>query len=96
MSERENKKRKAESWWDKMGMNEDATTELKELFGVAKVFSHPKPTELLFNLCSIVLAPNDIVLDFFSGSASTAHALFKLNQRTMEKENLYLFSWRKT
>lgn len=81
LSERENKKRKAESWWDKMGMNEDATTELKGLFGVAKVFSHPKPTELLSNLCSIVLDSNDIVLDFFSGSASTAHALFKLNQK---------------
>lgn len=90
LSERENKKRKAESWWDKMGMNEDATTELKELFGVAKVFSHPKPTELLFNLCSIVLAPNDIVLDFFSGSASTAHALFKLNQKDNGKRKFIL------
>lgn len=79
LSERGLTKRKAESWWDKMGMNEDATEELKNLFGIAKVFSHPKPTELLMNLCSIVLEKNDIVLDFFSGSATTAHALFKLN-----------------
>ena len=37
---------RAESWWDKNGMNEDATAELKELFGTAKLFTHPKPTKL--------------------------------------------------
>lgn len=40
-------KRKAESWWDEHGLNADATQELKNIFGVAKVFTHPKPTKLI-------------------------------------------------
>ena len=40
-------KRKVESWWDNHGMNADATQELKDIFGVAKVFTHPKPTQLI-------------------------------------------------
>jgi adenine-specific DNA-methyltransferase len=72
-------KRKAESWWDNHGMNEDATAELMALFGVAKIFSHPKPSKLIKNICAIVLEKNDIVLDFFSGSATTADAIMQLN-----------------
>ena len=80
LSERGLPKRKVESWWDNKGMNEDATEEQKKLFGVAKVFSHPKPTELIKNLCSSILRKNDMVLDFFSGSATTAQAIFELNK----------------
>lgn len=61
LSERGVSKRKAESWWDKHGMNEDATAELTDLFGIAKVFSHPKPVELIYNLCSIILDEKDIL-----------------------------------
>lgn len=70
---------RAESWWDKNGMNEDATEELKTLFGVAKLFTHPKPTKLLKHLITIATNKNDIVLDFFSGSATTADAVMQLN-----------------
>ena len=70
---------RAESWWDKNGMNEDATAELKELFGVAKLFNHPKPTKLLKHLITIATEKNDIVLDFFSGSSTTADAVMKIN-----------------
>lgn len=90
LSERGLPKRKAESWWDNKGMNEDATAELKELFGIAKVFSHPKPVELLYNLCSIVLEKNDIILDFFSGSATSAHAILKLNHEDGGKRKFIL------
>ncbi|MFI3314478.1 MAG: site-specific DNA-methyltransferase, partial [Rikenellaceae bacterium] len=79
LSERGISKRKAESWWDKHGMNEDATLELSELFGIAKIFSHPKPVKLIYNLCSIVLEKDDIMLDFFSGSGTSAHAVMELN-----------------
>lgn len=68
-----------ESWWDKQGMNEDATEELKELFGVAKLFTHPKPTKLLRHLITIAAEPDSIILDFFSGSATTADAIMQLN-----------------
>ncbi len=70
---------RADSWWDKNGMNEDATKELSELFGEAKLFTHPKPSKLLYHICKICTENKDIVLDFFSGSATTAHAVMQLN-----------------
>lgn len=90
LSERGVSKRKAESWWDKHGMNEDATAELTDLFGIAKVFSHPKPVELIYNLCSIILDEKDILLDFFSGSATSAHAILKLNSIDEGKRHFIL------
>lgn len=90
LSERGASKRKAESWWDKHGMNEDATAELTDLFGIAKVFSHPKPVELIYNLCSIILDEKDILLDFFSGSATSAHAILKLNSIDEGKRHFIL------
>lgn len=54
---------------------------IKELFDGKRIFNYSKPIELLSDLLEIVTNPksNDIVLDFFSGSASTAHAVMKLN-----------------
>lgn len=70
---------RAESWWDKNGMNEDATAELKELFGIAKLFTHPKPTKLIKHLLQIATDEDSIILDFFSGSATTADAVMQIN-----------------
>jgi len=60
-------------------MNQSATIELKELFSEA-IFSYPKPTAFLYELikCSAT-DDSDIILDFFSGSATTAHAVMQLN-----------------
>lgn len=57
------------------------TNEIVELFGNAKVFDFPKPSALLAKLITIGLNYSDdaIVLDFFSGSATTAHAVMALN-----------------
>ena len=81
-SERKFTKTRAESWWDKCGMNEDATEELKNLFGVAKLFTHPKPTKLLKHLITIATESNDIIMDFFSGSSTTADAVMQLNSES--------------
>lgn len=70
---------RAESWWDNKGMNADATAELSVLFGKSKLFTHPKPSKLLYNILKISTGKDDIVLDFFSGSATTAHAAMQLN-----------------
>lgn len=78
-AERLNGKIRAESWWDNHGMNEDATTEIREMFGAGKLFTHPKPSKLLYNIFKIASSDEDLVLDFFSGSASTAHAVIQLN-----------------
>jgi len=48
------------------------------LFGVAKIFSHPKPTKLLKNIISIAAQNNDIIMDFFSGSGITADAVMQI------------------
>ena len=44
-----------------------------------KVFDYPKPVSLIKYLASFLTENNDIVLDFFSGSATTAHAVMQLN-----------------
>jgi len=64
----------------KYALNTTGTKEVQELFGT-KVFSFPKPTLLIQELISQVNTDKKdfIVLDFFSGSASSAHAIFKTN-----------------
>lgn len=54
------------------------TGEIKDLFGDGKIFSFPKPTGLLRSFIGLI-EKNDLVLDFFSGSATTAHAVMQLN-----------------
>ena len=53
--------------------------DLKKLFGDNTPFDYPKGLPFMKYLCSIGLTSNDIVLDFFSGSATTAHAVIELN-----------------
>ena len=80
-AERLSGKIRAESWWDNHGMNSDATEEIRALFGQGKLFTHPKPSKLLHHFVKIATTSNneDIILDFFSGSATTAHAVMQLN-----------------
>jgi len=52
---------------------------LKELFGEKTPFDYPKPLELLTRILQMGNVEDDIVLDFFSGSATTAHAVMKYN-----------------
>lgn len=56
----------------------NGSDELTSLFDGKKIFSYPKSIDLLKTVCSS-LSQNDIVLDFFSGSATTAHAVMQLN-----------------
>lgn len=65
---------------NEVGNNQEAKQETKELFNGIGVFDGPKPVRLIKTLATIAnLKPNDIVLDFFSGSATTAHAILELN-----------------
>ena len=64
---------------EEVGTTDGAGKELESLMG-SKVFDFPKPTSLLKYIIQIANVKNDdIVLDFFSGSATTAHALMQLN-----------------
>lgn len=70
------------SWFsaERVGTATNGTKELMKIFDGAKYFDTPKPVSLLCKLISLGnLRDDDIVLDFFSGSATTAHAVMKLN-----------------
>ena len=73
-------KRKVESWWDNHGINADATKELTDIFGKAKIFTHPKPSKLIKDIIKVSCDSNGIILDFFAGSGTTAQAVLELNQ----------------
>ncbi|MBN2983010.1 site-specific DNA-methyltransferase [Cohnella algarum] len=61
------------------GDNAYGNNELKALMGVDKIFSYPKPTKLIKRLLELTVDIDDIVLDFYSGSASSAHAILEYN-----------------
>ena len=63
---------------DEVGTTRGAQTELDKLIG-GKFFDNPKSTELLKKIVSISVDDNCKVLDFFAGSATTAHAVMQLN-----------------
>lgn len=67
-------------WWDKDTNTEKGTLLVKELLD-GKVFDYPKPVEMLKRICEMGTSPDtdDLVLDFFSGSATTAHAVMLQN-----------------
>ena len=70
------------TWWPftEVGHNDEASKETGELVG-KKVFSTPKPVRLLMQILMLATTNDseDLVLDFFSGSATTAHAVMQLN-----------------
>ena len=61
------------------GTNEDANDELHQLFGEQYLFDFSKPTRLIAKLIQAIGSKRDIIMDFFSGSATTAHAVMQLN-----------------
>lgn len=62
------------------GSNEDADEELRLIFGIQKLIDYPKPVRLIQKLIASYRNTQDCyILDFFSGSATTAHAVMQLN-----------------
>ena len=59
--------------------SQGATQKLAKLFNGKKYFDYPKPVSLLKRCLSLYTNKNSIILDFFSGSATTAHAVMQLN-----------------
>ena len=59
----------------------DGTDCLTELFGIKDIFENPKPIEILIKLVKPITTPKDIILDFFSGAATMAHAVMQLNAK---------------
>jgi len=65
--------------YDEVGHNHEANNNVKEL-GLGGLFSNPKPVKLVKQILKLSTNKNDdLILDFFSGSATTAHAVMQLN-----------------
>jgi len=67
------------TWLDNISSNQEATKEIKYLFDNKLIFDTPKPVDLIEYLIKLGSNHNDIVLDFFSGSATTANSVFTSN-----------------
>jgi len=69
------------TWWEfeDTGHNDEASKETGDILG-RKVFDTPKPVRLLRKIITIGAGKNDLILDFFSGSGTTAQAVLELNK----------------
>ena len=67
------------SWWSDISSNQEASRELKKLFDDVVLFEHPKPVDLIKRIIALATDKNAIILDFFAGSSTTAHAVLELN-----------------
>ena len=71
--------------YNEVGHNHEANNELKDL-KIGGLFNNPKPTKLLKRAIILTTNADDIILDFFSGSATTAHAVMQLNAEELMEE----------
>lgn len=80
------------TWWpnNEVGHNQEGTKEVKELLGSGDIFNNPKPTKLLKRLLQLVANDKEIVLDFFGGSGSFAHAVYEYNKDASTDINFIL------
>ena len=74
--------RKVDTLWlsNEVGHNQESTREVKAIFDDKLVFETSKPVRLLKRCLEITLDDEDIVLDFFAGSGTTAHAVMEMNK----------------
>jgi adenine-specific DNA-methyltransferase len=83
----ESKGQPTTNYWDDISSNKEGKKEILSLFG-ENYFDTPKPTALIDRLLKLVIKDGDLVLDFFSGSGTTAHAVMHLN--ALQQKNLKL------
>lgn len=84
--EAEERGKVAKTLWDEVETTTNGTALIKKLFNNKVVFSNPKPIGLIEKILQLGTTNNDdIVLDFFSGSASTSHAVLSYNAKHSTK-----------
>ena len=69
----------AKTWWDDVDTTTNGTQMIKKIFNDISIFNNPKPIGLLTKMMQLATNKSSIILDFFSGSATTAHAVMQLN-----------------
>ena len=67
--------------WSDVGTATDATKELIDIFGREQFFATPKPMDLIAKIIRVSTTEDDIVLDAFAGSGTTAHAVLAMNKK---------------
>lgn len=65
---------------EEVGHSQDATQKLAKIFDGKKYFDYPKPVGLIKRCLALYSEKDSIIMDFFSGSGTTAQAMFELNQ----------------
>lgn len=65
--------------WDFAPFNTSGTNEMRDIFGNSVLFENPKPIGLLEHIVDLGASPDALVMDFFAGSGTTAHAVLKKN-----------------
>lgn len=75
---------------NEVGHNQTATREVKALFDDKKIFDFPKPVDYIGQMLSILSDDDSVILDFFSGSGTTAHAVMKLNAEKNENRKFIM------
>lgn len=93
LTEAQNKGITPKSLWDDCGTATDGTKEIIDLFG-GKIFDTPKPVGFVKRIIELSTSGDDLVLDFFSGSATTAHAVLKYNAENNKCANILWFRFK--
>lgn len=76
--------------YDDVGHNQEGKKEINVLFPESAVFETPKPVRLLERIIHLATEPDSIVLDFFAGSATLAHAVMKMNSKESDGNRKYI------
>ncbi len=66
--------------WDFVPLNTKGSQEMTDILGNLSIFDNPKPSGLIKEIYKLGVNDKDIILDFFSGSGTTAHAVIELNR----------------
>jgi hypothetical protein len=76
------------TWWphEDVGHTDESRKEIQSIMGTQTAFDTPKPSRLIERVLQIATNPGDIVLDSFSGSGTTGHAVLKMNAALPEKQ----------
>lgn len=71
------------TWWpnEEVGHNQEGKQEVNKIFQSATIFDTPKPSRLIERICHLYVDKEDIILDSFAGSATTAHAVLNINKK---------------
>ncbi len=77
----EGRKKLPGNLWVNLEGNKKATRDIRTLFDTKKVFDFPKPIGLIEYILSIIDTSDAIILDFFAGSSTTAHAVMQMNMK---------------